>query len=93
MNRENGKMLLAGRLAHYRGYRYEQLTELIGSCQVEELSGSDGALFQLEFGFYGDDKLAGNVRVIGSIDGGGVSALTPLTDGVIMATDGTFVGD
>jgi hypothetical protein len=93
VNREDAKALLAGRLAHYRAYRYEQLTALVGSCQVEELRGADGSLYQLEFEFLWDDKPAGDVRVIGGIDGGGVSALTPLTDSFIMAADGRFVGE
>jgi len=93
VNREDVKALLAGRLAHYRGYRYEQLAALVGSCQVEELRGPDGTLYQLEFEIFWDDKPAGDVRVIGGIDGGDVSALTPLTDDFIMAPDGRFVGE
>jgi len=93
VNREDVKALLAGRLAHYREYRYDQLAALVGSCQVEELIGADGALYQLEFGFYWDNRPAGDVRVIGGIDGGGIWALTPLTDAFIMGADGRFVGE
>ena len=93
MNREDVKALLAGRLAHYREYRYEQLATLVGSCQNAELTGADGTVYQLEFEFFWDDKPAGDVRVIGGIDGGGISALTPLTDDFIMAPDGRFVGE
>ena len=93
MNREDVRAILAGRLAHYRKYPYEELATLVGSCQVAELRGADGTVYQLEFEFFWDDKPAGDVRVIGGIDGGGISALTPLTDDFIMAPDGRFVGE
>jgi hypothetical protein len=93
MSREGATELLAGRLARYRTYSYEQLAKLVGSCEVEELTGVDGTPYQLEFEFLWDDRPAGDVRVIGGIDGGDISALTPLTAAFIVSSNGSFVDE
>jgi hypothetical protein len=40
-----------------------------------------------------DDRAGGNIRVIASIDDGGLHAFAPLTDSFIKAPDGSFVGE
>ena len=35
----------------------------------------------------------GHLRVLGSIDDGGIRAFFPLTDSFIMAPDGSFIGE
>lgn len=93
MDRAQATELPAERLARYRTVSYEQLAKLVGSCQVEELTGADGTLYQLEVEFFWDDRPAGDVRVIGSIDGGDMPAITPLTASFIVSSNGSFVGE
>ena len=93
MSREEAKEILAQRLARYRDYPYERLAALVGSCEVEEQRGSDGVVCQLEFEFFWDDKPAGDVRVMGGIDGVPISAFRPLTDSFIRTSNGQFVGE
>jgi hypothetical protein len=93
MSREEAQAILAKRLARYRDYSYERLAALVGSCDVEEHRGSDGVVYQLEFEFFWDDKPAGDVRVMGGIDGGPISAFKPVTDSFIRASNGEFVGE
>jgi len=87
------RTLLAGRLARYRELSYDDLSKRIGSVEVEEAAGPSGVAYQLEFEVFWDDKRGGDVRVFGGIDGGAISAFSPLTDSFIKAPDGSFVGE
>jgi hypothetical protein len=42
---------------------------------------------------YWDGERGGNVRVISTIDDGGLRAFVPLSDSFIKAADGSFVGE
>ena len=52
-----------------------------------------GREYQTEVNVLWDDRPGGNIRVIGSIDDGGLRAFAPLTDSFIKAPDGSFVGE
>jgi hypothetical protein len=93
VSQEQAKAILAERLARYRAYPYERLAALVGSHEVAEYRGSDGVVYQLEFEFLWDDKRTGEVRVMGGIDGGTISAIRPLTDSFIRASNGRFVDE
>lgn len=92
-SRDEAQAILTERLAQYRTYPYERLAALVGSCETAEVMGAGGAPYQLEFEFFWDDQAAGDVRVVGAIDGGGISAFRPLSDDFIKAPDGKFVGE
>jgi len=71
-------------------------SEIIARIDTEEhvtVFGASGAEYQLDAEVHWDDEPRGNVRVIGSIDDGGLRAFFPLTNSFIMAPDGTLVGD
>ena len=93
MNKEEARAILAQRLGCYREWRYDKLAARVGSCDVEEVTGSSGVAYQLEFQIVWDGKRGGDVRVLGGIDDGGLRAFLPLTDDFIMAPDGRFVGE
>ena len=93
MDASEAKAILAERLARYREYPHERLAKLVGSQEVEERRSAAGTLYQLEFQFFWDAEPGGYVRVIGSIDDGGLRAFFPLSDDFIKAPDGTFVGE
>ena len=61
--------------------------------KVEEASGAGTVVYQLESEFFWDDKPAGDIRVIGASDDGGLRALVPLCDAFIKAPDGRFIGE
>jgi hypothetical protein len=72
---------------------YRDFVARIGSDDHVTVVGGSGAEYQLEVQVFWDQKTGGNVRVIGSIDDGGLRAFFPLTNSFITAPDGTFVGE
>ncbi len=93
MDANEARPILVERLARYRQHPYERLAQLVGSQEVEEREGASGTLYQLEFDFFWDDSPGGDVRVVGSIDDGGLRVVFPLTCSFIKAADGSFVGE
>jgi hypothetical protein len=93
MDASEARTLLAERLRQFREYPHDRLVGLVGSCHVEERRGPAGTMYQLEFQFFWDAQPGGSVRVIGSIDDGGIRALVPLFDAFIKAPNGNFVGE
>ena len=58
-----------------------------------EVVGPSGSQYQVEITGFWDDRKAGNLRVIVTIDDGGWRAFMPLTTGFIVGPDGSFVGE
>lgn len=59
----------------------------------EAIAVLDEELAKFEIQVFWDDRLGGNVRVLGSIDNGGWRAFVPVNRDFIKAPDGSFVGD
>ena len=57
------------------------------------ISGESGTKYQIEIQACWDDKPFNNVRIIGSIDDGGIRALSPITDDFIISPSGEFIGE
>ncbi|MEE9392379.1 MAG: hypothetical protein V3W41_07725 [Planctomycetota bacterium] len=75
--------------------QYAELVCLIdGEPATGERIGESGARYDLEIEVVWDRKPgAGDLRVLGMIDDGGIRALLPLSVDFIMAPDGSFVGE
>ncbi len=93
MNKEEAKAILTTHLERYRGRRYTELQRLLGTQDTFESRGDSGSVYQLEFLAVWDDRPNGNLRVFGSIDDSGLRAFFPLTECLIVAPNGTFVGE
>lgn len=89
MDRKAALKVLSRHLEGYRTLSYEQLTQLVGKAPE---TGEDGS-FQLEIQVLWDSTPGGDVRVVGSVDDGGLRALFPLTDGFIVNSQGGFVDE
>lgn len=61
--------------------------------EIFEVRAESGIEYQLEFQVFWDDPKAKTIRVLGSIDDGGIRAFFPLCESIIMASDGTLVGE
>jgi hypothetical protein len=92
---DNGEAaaVLRGHLDGYRQRAYSELIGLRGRPQTAELRGASGSSYQVEVEVHWDDKPGGAVRVLASIDDGGLRSLRPITQDFILAPDGTFVGE
>ena len=66
---------------------------MIGESEHFLVKGISNIEYQIEIQAFWDDKLRENVRVIGAIDDGGISAFIPMSLEFIMAPDGRFVGE
>lgn len=93
MDQAEAKQILSVELAKYRSKQYEELKRLIGEQDTCEITSATGKWYQLEFLAVWDSRPNGNVRVIGTIDDGGVSAYKPLSDDFILSPDGKFIGE
>jgi len=58
-----------------------------------ELLGESGTKYYAEIQAFWDAKPEGNIRLMVSLDDGGLRAFKPLCDSFIKAPDGSFVGE
>lgn len=80
-------------LRTYRAREYCDLSNLIDSPNTFEVNGDSGVQYQLEVQAFWDDEPGNNIRVMISIDDGGLRAFYPITEDFIMSPSGTFVGE
>lgn len=93
MDNREAAAVLRDHLDGYRQRTYSELVALRGSPQTTRLRGPSGRDCQVEVQIQWDHNPGGAVRVLGSIDDGGVRALWPTSQDFILAPDGTFFGE
>jgi hypothetical protein len=79
-------------ISSLRTQSYADLVARIGKTEHKEFLAHDGNRYLLEIEIFWDSKKGGDIRVMVCADGGGVSAVFPVSDAFIMAPDGTIVG-
>ena len=93
MNEREAAELLETELEKYRLQSYEELLRLRKQVDAYWIVGPSEVRYQIEVQAFWDSWRAGNLRVMGSIDGGGISALRPLSRDFIISPDGEFIGE
>ena len=94
MNRQEAESIVAEQLKSYREKPYSELVKLMGQKpSTFEIRGPSGVLYQLEIQAFWDDQPNGNVRIMASIDDGGLRAFSPINDDFIKSPAGKFVGE
>ena len=93
MNKQEAKNIIQNELKKYRLKSYDELKEIIDNPITYEMPLPKGAKYQIEIETFWDDKPNGNIRVIGSIDDGGIRAFVPITDDFIKSPSGKFIGE
>ena len=85
MDKSEAHKILGEQLARFGSYT--ELVPLVESGRVEnfEVRGESGAKYQVEIQFFWDDKRRRIVRVVGSIDDGGIRAFVPLTETLLIS--------
>jgi hypothetical protein len=85
MDKSEAHKILGEQLARFSSYA--ELVPLVESARVEsfEIRGASGAKYQVEIQFFWDDKHRRIIRVMGSIDDGGIRAFVPLTDSSLIS--------
>ena len=87
--------IIADRLKELRRLSYADLLQRRTETSCETVVGPDGWEYQVETMVSWDSprRKDGNLRVIVSIDGGGVSAFKPLVGNFVMTPHGAFLGE
>lgn len=95
MNKSGAHSILSECLAGYRSRPYAELAALASEDRVDtsDVVAPSGTRYQLEVEFVWDGKPNADVRVIASVDDGGIRALLPATESFILSPDGRFVGE
>ena len=75
-----------------RRQSYPDLVAKIGKTKHQEFLAHDGSRYLLETEVFWDSKKGGDIRVMVCAEGGGVSAVFPVSDAFVMAADGTIAG-
>lgn len=93
MNAQEARTILAAKLAEYRAWPYARLAGRVGDEDHFEIAGPSGADYHVEIQFFWDDHPIQTVRVMGSVDDGGLRAFVPLCASFLLAPDGQFAGE
>jgi HNH endonuclease len=85
MDKSEAQKILGEQLARFSSYT--ELVPLVEAERVEnfEVRGASGTKYQVEVQFFWDDKRRRVVRVVGSIDDGGIRAFVPLTQTLLIS--------
>ena len=93
MSIQEARSLIAQEIAKYRQISYEDLLHFREEVDTYEVSGLSAEVYQIEVQAFWDSGEPGNLRVMVSIDGGGIPAWRPLTNDFILSPDGKFIGE
>jgi hypothetical protein len=94
VDKVEARAMLAQQLASLRQLSYQQLVErLLDREETLEVLGASGMRYQVELQGVWDDRPNGVLRILGSVDDGGWRAFAPLTEDLLVAPDGSFVGE
>ena len=96
MNKEEAHRLLLKELEIFRRKPFEELSNLVGTPIHIERKALGGTEYQIEIEiFWGDPRTPhGNLRVMASIDDGGLlSSFRPITHDFIKTPSNAFLGE
>ncbi len=80
-------------ISELRTRSFDELRGMVDDPRTESTTGASGTSYQVEVQVFWDDRPETKLRVMASIDDGGLSAFRPRSDDFIMAPDGSFVGE
>lgn len=80
-------------LTKLRAVPYRELAARVDSVTTDEVARDSERSWQLEVQVLWDDEPDGNVRVIVSIDDGGLRAFVPVSESFVKAPSGEFIGE
>lgn len=89
MDRSEAAALLRNEMARYAKRSRADLAGLIGETDAFEVEGPGSVSYQVEVNAFWDDEPGGTIRVLGSIDDGGLlSSFSPVADGFLVDAAG-----
>ena len=92
MDRDEAQSLLAEQMQGFKKKPYGELVSLIGDVWAEQVNGQTSTCYTIEIEVFWDYKPDGDVRVLGSIDDGGLrTAFSPLCNDFIVTPAGKII--
>jgi hypothetical protein len=83
MNKEEARQILAQELKFFNDIEYLELTHRVGENRAYEKKAPNGCSYQVEVSIVWDSEPQQVIRIIGSVDDGGLSAFIPLTESIL----------
>jgi hypothetical protein len=94
MDKEEATLIIQEELKALRIMPHAELAQMVNAEPVTgERIGPSGKHYQIEIQAFWDDKPNGNIRVMGSIDDGGLRTFLPLSDDFIKSPSNEFIGE
>ena len=91
MSDEEAKGMLRAEFVKLQAASYEELADrLAGKQERSEVEGLSGKAYHVELEGFWDDKAHDDLRVVASIDDGGMRAFLPFTDSFTITPAGTI---
>lgn len=91
MSDEEAKGVLRAEFLKLRASGYAELVErLVGKQERAEVVGLSGKAYHVELEGFWDDDEHDNLRVVASIDDGGLRAFLPFTDSFTIGSSGVI---
>jgi len=86
MDKREASEILTNELGRFSQKHHAELVPLAESQHVEnvEIRGASGKAYHVELQFFWDDEPGGTIRVLGSVDDGGLRAFLPVTQSVLV---------
>ena len=89
MSDDEAKGILNAEFLKLRASSYPDLVELLADKKVEsELTGLSGETYHLELEGFWDDESHSDLRIVASVDDGGLRLLLPFTDSFTISPTG-----
>jgi hypothetical protein len=94
LNKKEAAAVLERELHRRRTIPYAELRKLVVARHIDVLEIEvQGASYQVEIQYFWDGDKEGPIRVLGGIDDGGWSSLSPISRSFSKGADGSFVGE
>ena len=85
MKRTEALRVLQTQLQAWRERSWLHLRREVGRSHHAEVAGESGTMYQVEVQLFWDDQPEGAIRVVGSIDDGGLRAFMPLNEDFLVS--------
>jgi hypothetical protein len=92
VDKEEAKEVLTREFRHLRRLTFGELKHFLHPAS-EVCVANSGKTYQVEINAVWDSAPGENLRVIVSVDDGGLRSLHPISDDFIIAPDGSFIGE
>ncbi len=92
MDKVEARQLLEEFLQELKARSFLELQEFLSNPVCIEKQGKSGAVYQIEYEAVWDFEPGGDLRIIASIDDGGLlSAMMPVSSGFLISPQGTVI--